>query len=121
MPRWAVIAVVAAAPLALLGTVLKAPIASALPYPRCGSANGWYINVIGATSCEFAANVARSIDPSTPIEGQFRVQAFSPVTGLSYDLGCFNASQLAKQALAYECGYVSADRSGGGAIYLWRN
>lgn len=110
-----------ASAVALVGTascVLGAGVATALPDIRCGAANGWNTGVVGAASCSFALNIAQVIDPNSRIGGHFYVQAFSPVTGLSYSVGCSDASRLAVQQLAYEC---SVESQRGGIVYLWHN
>ena len=108
---------VVAALLAVVGQLLTAGASSALPDQRCGSANGWDTGVVGAASCGLALNVASHTDPSF-VSSAFNIRAFSPTTGLSYDLVCHDATAMSGQSRAYECGVMTQI---GGIVYLWHN
>jgi hypothetical protein len=68
---------------AVVGMSLGAASASA---GGCGYANGWEVEAAGSASCGFALNVAQGI--STAFSGSGRITAYSPATGLNYNVMC---------------------------------
>ena len=106
-----------AALVAATACALSAGVALALPEIRCGSANGWSVGVVGAASCGLALNVARSVSPNYRIGNSFTVEAFSPITGMSYGLQCHDETYRSGQSMAYECGVMTQR---GGVVYLWQ-
>jgi hypothetical protein len=110
------IGVIAAAAAAVFAAVGVGAGVAAADYRSCGSANGWGVGADGSASCEFAFNVANNLSNSF-YGSATTINAYSPVTGISYSVNCLRKYQLTVQCTAGNNAiiYLNAPHPGGNA------